>query len=45
MKAQVLKVPERIKDGTRREKRLLETPQCWTEKGGKKYDKEKIKEK
>ena len=44
MKAQVLKVPERIKDGTRKQQRLLGTSKCWTKKGGEEYDKEKIKE-
>lgn len=44
MKVQVLKVPERIKDGTRNERRLLETSYCWTKKGEEEYDKENIKE-
>lgn len=44
MKSQVLKVPERIKDGSRKEQRLLEISKCWTKKGGDEYDLEKIKE-
>lgn len=44
MKAQVLKVSERIKDGSKKEQRLLEISNCWTKKGRGEYDKEKIKE-
>lgn len=44
MKARVLKVSERIKDGSRKEQRLLEIPNCWTKKGRGEYDMEKIKE-
>lgn len=44
MKAQVLQGPERTKDGSRKEQRLLEISNCWTRKGGEEYDMEKIKE-
>lgn len=43
MKAQVLKMPERIKDGSKKEQRLLEIFNCWTKKGRDEYDMEKIK--
>lgn len=36
MKTQVLKVPERVKGGTRKVQRLLETSKCQIKKGGEK---------
>lgn len=44
IKAQLLKVPERISDGSRKEQRSLEIYNCWTKKRGDEYDMEKIKE-